>query len=95
MTDQTTPIPDDDDLALSLLVAQVRGALRGHDVTDADLELVIGETLFQAARLVRLGAKVDLPEIGLLRRQTMPGQTARVEFTPHPSLLRWESRDVC
>ena len=38
MTDQTTPIPDDDDLALSLLVAQVREALRGHDVTDADLE---------------------------------------------------------
>ena len=94
MTDQTTPVLDDDDLALSLLVAQVREALRGHDVTDADLELVIGETLFQAARLVRLGATVDLPEIGLIRRQPMPGQTARVEFTPHASLLR-EFPDAC
>lgn len=88
------PPPDADDLALGILVARVETALRGHDIPASDLELVIGEALFQAARLVRLGATVDLPELGMLRRQPMPGKTARVEFRPHPSLLR-EFPDAC
>ncbi|NJO56538.1 MAG: hypothetical protein HC834_09635 [Rhodospirillales bacterium] len=88
------PLPDCDDLALALIVDRVEAALRGHDIPSSDLTLVIGETLFQVARLVRLGATVDLPELGLIRRQPMPGKTARVEFRPHPSLLR-EFPDVC
>lgn len=85
---------DADDLALELIVARVDDALRGHDIPASDLELVIGETLFQVARLVRLGATVDLPELGLIRRRPMPGKTARVEFRPHPSLLT-ELPDAC
>lgn len=88
------PLPDADDLALALIVERVETALRGHDIPASDLELVIGETLFQVARLVRLGAVVDLPELGLLCRRAMPGQPARVDFQPHPSLLE-EFPDAC
>jgi hypothetical protein len=88
------PPADADDVALALLVELVDEALRGHDIPKSDLGLIIGEALFQVARLVRLGAVVELPELGMLRRQPMPGKTARVEFRPHPSLLR-EFPDAC
>ena len=88
------PLPDADDLALALLVERVETALRGHDIPASDLALIIGETLFQVARLVRLGATVDLPELGLIRRRALPFKPAEVEFRPHPSLLE-EFRDAC
>ncbi len=88
------PPADADDLALGIIVARVESALHGHDIPAADLELVIGEALFQVARLVRLGATVDLPELGLLRRRAMPFKAAEVEFKPHPSLLA-EFPDAC
>ena len=82
------PEPDADDLALGLLADRVDAALRGHDIPRSDLELVIGETLFQAARLVRMGAAVDLPDLGILRRRPVQGRSARIEFEPHECLLR-------
>lgn len=87
------PPVDADDVALEVIVARVDDALRGHDIPASDLALIIGETLFQVARLVRLGATVDLPELGLISRRRMLGCT-RVEFQPHPSLLE-EFPDVC
>lgn len=74
------------DPALEQLVDRVLYACQGYGFSRDDARLIIGEALWQAARLIRQGAEVEIPDLGTFRRIAVRGY-ADVVFFPHTDLL--------
>ncbi len=75
------------DPRMELIIERVEQALRGLDVSRADIALSCHECLWQIGFLIRRGASVEVPEIGTFHQTwTKAGQT-RIDFTPDPQLL--------
>lgn len=75
------------DPRMELIIERVAQALRGMDVSRGDIELSCHECLWQIGFLMRRGATVEVPEIGVFHQTwTKPGQ-ARIDFIPDPQLL--------
>lgn len=79
------------DPALNLLVERVLYATNGFGYVRQDVEAIVSEALWQVGHLIRQGARVEVPDLGVFQRRTECGGT-RIAYLPDPDLL--ESNDA-